>query len=63
MLPFIAIILLFPPIILIFSKPVALFGLPLIVVYLFAVWAVVIAAAFLLSLRLGKPDPADNEPG
>lgn len=61
MLPFIAIVLFFPPIILIFARPATLFGLPLIVVYIFAVWAIVIAAASLLSRQLGRPDTADDE--
>lgn len=63
MLPFFAVVLFVPPIILIFAKPATLLGIPLIVIYLFAVWAIVIAAAFLFSLRLGKPDPADDGTG
>lgn len=55
MLPFFSIVLFVPPIVLIFAKPSTLLGIPVIVVYLFAVWAGVIAAAFLFSLRLGKP--------
>lgn len=66
MLPFFAIALFVPPIVLIFAKPITVFGIPLAAVYLFIVWAVVIAAAFVFSLRLGKregPAPGDGETG
>jgi hypothetical protein len=61
LLPFFAIALFIPPIVLIFAKPVTVFGIPLIAAYLFAVWAAVIAAAFVFSLRLGKREPPPDE--
>lgn len=51
-LPFVAVFLLIPPIILIFAKPVLVAGVPLIVVYLFGVWAAAIFAAMVLARRL-----------
>ncbi|MBO6719836.1 MAG: hypothetical protein JJ913_17920 [Rhizobiaceae bacterium] len=66
LLPFLALALFLPPIVMIFAKPVTLFGVPLAAAYLFAVWAFVIAAAFLFSRRLGMrdaPPPGDHETG
>lgn len=51
-LPFVAAALLAPPIILTFAAPVVLAGIPLILLYVFGVWAVIILAAFLLARRL-----------
>lgn len=51
-LPFIAAILFLPPLILIFASPVTVSGLPLVLLYVFAAWALVIACAFVLALRL-----------
>jgi predicted Kef-type K+ transport protein len=63
-LPFLAVVLLAPPIILIFSAPLRLGGVPLIVLYLFGVWAVVIVAALMLSRRLAAAaGPAPDEIG
>lgn len=66
-LPFLATALIVPPLVLIFAVPVRLAGVPLIVAYLFGVWAVVIAAAWLVAGRL-KPqadedDRISSEPG
>ena len=62
-LPFGAAVLLLPPVILVFATPAAPAGIPLIVVYVLAVWAAVILAAFLLARRLGgaprRPGPHD----
>src|SRR5690606_28515961 len=44
-LPILAIVLIVPPLITIFAVPIRLAGIPLIVVYLFGVWALVVAAA------------------
>lgn len=64
-LPFIAAILFLPPLILIFASPVAISGLPLILLYVFAAWAFVIASAFILALRLkdfrDAPDEIDRK--
>lgn len=51
-LPVIAVIALVPPIILIFVRPALVAGVPLIIVYIFGVWAMAILAAFWLSRRL-----------
>ena len=63
-LPFIAAILFLPPLILIFASPVAVSGLPLVLLYVFGAWAFVIACAFVLALRLrdfrDAPDEIDR---
>jgi hypothetical protein len=63
-LPFVATILLMPPLIGIFAAPVAPGGIPLIVLYVFAVWAAVILSAFILARRLtwSAPDTSTEEP-
>jgi len=38
-----AVLLLTPPVLLIFNKPVSVFGIPALYLYLFTVWAVLIA--------------------
>ena len=60
-LPFLAAVLLAPPVILIFARPAAPWGVPLIVIYVFAVWAAIILAGFLLARRL-KGTPAPRAP-
>jgi len=62
-LPFLATVLLAPPIILIFAAPVRLAGIPLIVVYIFGVWAAVILAALLLSRGLAHAGATEHPPG
>ena len=52
-LPFVAAVLLLPPFVLIFAAPVLFGGIPLIVVYIFGVWAAVILATYLTARRLG----------
>jgi hypothetical protein len=59
LLPFAAAALLLPPFILVFAAPVLIAGVPLIVVYVFGVWATVILAAWLLSRCHGR-EPADE---
>lgn len=54
-LPFAATALLVPPLIGIFAAPVALGGIPLIVLYIFTVWAIVIVSAFVLARQLARP--------
>ena len=49
-----------PPIVLIFAKPVMVAGLPLIVVYLFGVWAAVIVYALLAAYNLAGEDKASD---
>jgi len=59
-LPFVATILLMPPVILIFAVPAQLGGIPLIAIYIFLAWAVVVASAFLIARRIAAPAPADS---
>ena len=51
-LPFVAAVLLLPPFVLIFAAPVLFGGIPLIVVYIFGVWAAIILATYLTARRL-----------
>lgn len=56
-LPFLALVLLMPPIILIFATTRLVAGVPLIIVYIFGVWAAIIVAAFLLARALARSSP------
>ena len=47
--PFIGALLLLSPMVRAFAKPITILGTPLIVVYVFVVWALLIAAAALLA--------------
>ncbi|WP_140056119.1 hypothetical protein [Oceanibaculum nanhaiense] len=55
-LPVAAIFLLLPPVILIFSAPVLIAGIPLIVLYVYGVWACLILVALLVALRVEDAD-------
>lgn len=55
-LPVAAIFLLLPPAILIFSAPVLIAGIPLIVLYVYGVWACLILIALLVALRVEDAD-------
>lgn len=55
-LPVAVIILLLPPVILIFSAPVLIAGIPLIVLYVYGVWACLILCALLVALRVKEAD-------
>lgn len=60
LLPVAAAALLLPPFILVFAAPVHIAGIPLIVVYVFGVWAVVVLCAWLLARRHAEvPDDMD----
>jgi len=59
-LPFLGVVLLFPPLIHIFAAPATVAGVPLIVVYLFGVWAAIIVVAYLVSRRM-TPDVEEAE--
>jgi hypothetical protein len=54
-LPFVASILLMPPLLGVFAAPVTVSGIPLIIVYVFAVWIAIIGTAFLLARKLSHP--------
>ena len=60
-LPFLTIVLLTSPLIVVFSAPVSVFGVPLIVVYLFSAWIVIVALAFLVARRLERAERAEAE--
>jgi len=57
LLPFVALVLLLPPVILVFSAPRVIAGIPLIVVYLYGVWAVSVFVAFLVARRIERAGP------
>ncbi|UUP18310.1 hypothetical protein [Nitratireductor thuwali] len=60
LLPVAAAALLLPPFILVFAAPVYIAGVPLIVVYVFSVWAGVVLCAWLLARRHAEaPDGMD----
>lgn len=66
--PFIGALLLLSPMARAFAKPVTIAGTPLIVVYVFLVWALLIAAAALLAratrsqaAQPGRGDPAASD--
>lgn len=60
--PLVGAVLLLPPVAGIFRIDAGVAGLPMIVVYVFAVWAGLIAAAALLAPTLQEPE-AGEEPG
>lgn len=55
-MPVVAVFLFLPPLILVFSAPVTVSGIPLIVVYLYGTWAVLVLAAFLVARGLARDD-------
>lgn len=63
-LPFVAMLLLMPPLVLIFTAPLHVAGIPLIVLYIFGVWGAVILGAFLTARRLAslREEAGDLEP-
>lgn len=62
LLPVTAAILLLPPFILVFAAPLLIAGIPLIVVYVFGVWAAIVFCAWLLAHSLARADvTADTE--
>lgn len=56
-----AVLLLTPPVLLIFNKPGHLFGIPMLYLYLFMVWAVLIALAALAAERSETGDDIGTE--
>lgn len=51
LLPVAAAVLLLPPFILVFAAPVLIAGIPLIVVYVFGVWAAIVLCAWMVARR------------
>lgn len=56
LLPCVGLLLLMPPFIGLFSPRLTVLGIPVLVLYLFGVWALLIAAAAVLARRLDPPD-------
>lgn len=52
---------LLPPFITLFAAPVTVFGVPLMVVYVFGVWALLVLAAALLARRLDAGSDRDGD--
>jgi hypothetical protein len=61
-LPLFGLFLLMPPIITVFAAQLDLGGIPLVVIYVFSVWAMLILCAALLARRL-DPGRAAPQPG
>lgn len=55
LLPLFGLFLLMPPAVLAFGMPTTIGGVPLIVLYIFAVWAILIVGAAWLARRLDAP--------
>lgn len=62
LLPLFGVFLLLPPFVTLFATSARPFGVPLIVLYLFGVWALLVAGAALLARRLHADEPL-AEPG
>lgn len=58
LLPIVAAILLGPPLIRIFAAPAAAAGIPLIILYIFGVWAAIVLGAYLLARRVDASEGA-----
>jgi hypothetical protein len=60
LLPVAGAILLLPPFVLVFAAPVLIAGIPLIVAYVFGVWASIVLGAWLLARHHARrPDSGD----
>ena len=60
LLPYLGLFLLMPPVIRLVAVPIDVWGIPLIVVYLFGVWLALILSAVWLSRRLVHRSPPDG---
>ena len=59
--PVVGVLLLVPPLIGLFARPdIGVAGVPLIIVYLFGLWFVLIMLALLIAFRLRKAGEADT---
>lgn len=62
-LPIVATLLLTPPLIRIFATSATPGGVPMIVFYIFAIWAATILVAFFLARRVDQPpNEAEDQP-
>ncbi|MEQ8332124.1 hypothetical protein [Nisaea sp.] len=62
LLPLAGCFLLMPPVIDLFSVKASLFGIPVIVAYIFGLWSALILVAFWFSRRLRDPEPRASVP-
>ncbi len=62
LVPLAALFLLMPPFVLLFTTPRMVFGVPLIVLYIFGVWALLVAVTWQLARRLAAPPPEPGAP-
>ncbi len=62
LVPLAALFLLMPPFVLLFATPRMVFGVPLIVLYIFGVWALLVVATRLLARRLAPRQQAPAGP-
>jgi hypothetical protein len=60
LMPLLGLFLLMPPAVLTFTMPTTVAGVPLIVLYIFAVWGLVIIGTALLARRLTGPTDIDQ---
>lgn len=60
-LPLLGLVLLMPPIAMIFEINAKVFGIPVTLIYLFAVWAFLIIGAAFLAPRLSDSDEAQDQ--
>ena len=63
LLPLLGLFLLMPPVVGLFATPASLAGVPLIVLYLFAVWLGLVIAAARLGRALAPPGGGEGEAG
>jgi len=54
LLPLVGLFLLMPPLLNLFDRPLFLFGIPLLLIYLFAIWLVGILLTAWVARRLGQ---------
>ncbi len=59
-LPLFGLVLLLPPAVRVFAVPAAIMGLPLIVIYVFGIWAALIIGTALLARYLGREDVVER---
>lgn len=62
LLPVAGAVLLLPPFILVFAAPVLIAGIPLIVAYVFGVWAAIVFGAWLVARRHADEPESINMP-
>lgn len=55
-------LLIVPPLIGVFNIPITIFGMPVVAIYLFAVWTGLIAATVLMSYKLAQEDEPSEGP-